>query len=52
MIMPPTGTGTGSGDGLSWATIAGSLMSLLGALALFGGLRMSRIRERSGTKER
>ena len=52
VIMPPTGTGTGSGDGLSWATIAGSLMSLLGVLALLGGLRMSRIRERSGRKER
>jgi hypothetical protein len=52
VIMPATGTGPGSGDGLSWAAMAGGLIWLLGILALLGGLRMSRIRERSGRKER
>jgi len=52
VIMPATGTGTGSGDGLSWATIAGGLISLLGAVAVFSGLRLLQIRERSGRKER
>ena len=52
VIMPTTGTGTGSGDGLSWATIAGGLISLLGAVAVFSGLRLLQIRECPRGKER
>ena len=52
VIMPTTGTGPGSGDGLSWATIAGGLISLLGAVAVFSGLRLLQIRECPRGKER